>query len=678
MTALWFNKYQLFVSTFVVKIAIFAKPETAIEHLKMRNSITFILFVLYLPHFGFSQDFGCYDLEGLKENIILGSSPHHGTAEGFIYRTDWKEYVLDSNIADGYFINFHFDANTCTREVKMQGTIKNGLQKGTWKLHLDAKSFYIGSFERGKKEGLWKGYYLNEMGDSICISEIEFKRDLYDGITNYYFPNGKLYKTIAYKDNLVNGREIKYFENDTSGENYISEWKEYTNGVLNGKNLIYNQYKPGDTLTYGIYCFGEKNSRFIDEYSGHKFVVEYVKDKVEGKFIKYFSNGNVAYEFDYRNNLPYNLVQLNDTAGNRIADNSFHEGTGVLNYYNNNGTLVSSFEYKDQLISGKFARYHKSGKVMEEGNIYTNRAKCFKKTKPIDQCEDLNLFSAWQLNFASGTNYKTFNENGSKRANLYASFNASLGEDIIFCESYANGKLVRSEAEWRGLKFGIVKAFYENGQLKETGNYIITDIDSIKTSWKDSVFKYYHSNGALKAEVSYSNGNEIGSAYFFDESGVLKRVKVIESKNASYNIYDNDTINHIDEKGRKQGKWISFENPYSNDDCNDIPNYIRFFHNDRPTGIWEYYSLDGSHLSDRIVWQDSVQAYSQQFNFNGQLWQEGNLINGIENGEWKVYDPKKGYLRYKGNYDCGERNGVWQQFKRNGKPKKSLIMLTDE
>ena len=629
----------------------------------MRNSITCILFILCLSHFGFAQDFGCYDMEALKENIPFGGSPHHRTAERLIYRTDWKEYILDSNIADGYYRNFHFDAKTCTREVKMEGTIKNGLQEGIWKFHLGATSFFVGSFERGKKEGLWKGYYLNAMGDSTCMSEITFKRDLYDGLTNYYSPNGKLYKTIAYKNNLINGQAIEYFENDTSGQNYISEWKEYTDGVLDGKYLIYSRYKPSDTLTYGIYSFGKKNSRFIDHFSGDKYIVDYVNDKVEGKYIKYFRNGKLAFEYDYRNNLPYNLVQLNDTAGNRIADNSFHDGTGVLNYYYDNGALVSSVEYKDQLISGKFSSFYKSGKVSEEGNIYTNSAKCFKITQPIDPWKDLNLLSAWQLNFASGTNYMIFNEDGSINTKLYALLNDSLNEDVIVAESYSNGKLVRSETEWRGLKFGLVKDFYENGQLKTTGNYIITDIDSIKTSRKDGIFKYYHSNGELKAEVSYSNGNEIGSAYFYDDAGVLKRVKVIESKNAGYNIYDNDTINRIDEKGRKQGKWISLQNSYSDDDCNDMPNRIRFFKNDKPTGIWEYYSYDGSQLSNRIVWQDSVHAYSQQFDYNGQLWQEGNLINEIENGEWKVYDPKKGYLRFKGNYDCGERNGVWQQFK---------------
>jgi apolipoprotein D and lipocalin family protein len=64
-------------------------------------------------------------------------------------------------------------------------------------------------------------------------------------------------------------------------------------------------------------------------------------------------------------------------------------------------------------LAVEFSRYYKTGELMEEGFLNTNNTKSFKKTRPIEQCEDLNLFSAWQLNFTNGTNYSVFNEDGS-------------------------------------------------------------------------------------------------------------------------------------------------------------------------------------------------------------------------------------------------------------------------
>lgn len=315
---------------------------------------------------------------------------------------------------------------------------------------------------------------------------------------------------------------------------------------------------------------------------------------------------------------------------------------------------------------------------MEEGLLYTNNTKTFNKAIPIEQCEDLNLFSAWQLNFSAGTNYTVYNEDGSIRAKAVSKFNDSIGEDIIIYEKYKNGKLLRKETHWRGLQFGQVNNFYDNGTLLMSGKYKIIDKDGIKTSVKDGVFKYYYSTGVLKAQVNYSSGKEIGNSYFYDGSGLLKRLKVIESSGEIYNIYDNDTVNRMDAEGRKQGKWISIPYSYSENNCYYNPNQIKYYRNDNPMGTWEYYSYDGKRLTERIFWQDSINAYCQSWDYNGKLMEEGNLIHEIKNGEWKEYDYKKGYLKYRGYYNCGKKEGVWQEFKGNGKRIKEIEYFNEQ
>lgn len=632
----------------------------------MKHSIIIILFSIFLPKIAFSQDFGCYNITAIdytfSRNPILAPS-----FEKFFYKTDWSEFSLDSNVTDGFYKKYYFNESSCSTEVKMEGFVKNGLQEGSWILYLSKKNFYKGYFINGKKEGLWVGYHINEKEDSICLSEIKFENNLYNGITKLYSLNGNLYKIINYQNGQIDGQEIEYVTDDSTNVKRIQSLKEYTNGKLDGKYLIYKWRTPFDTLTYGKYSAGKKNGRFIFiDYDGKKTIVDYVNDKVEGKFIKYHRNGVLAYELDYKNNLPYNLIQLQDTSGNKIDSNLLSEGTGKLNFYDDNGILLSSFEYKDQLIAGEFCTYYETGVIKEQGLLYTNNEKCFKQTTPIEDCYDFNLFAAWQLNFTNETNYTVFNEDGSIIAKYHSVYNDSIKDDINLYEVFKKGKLLSTETFWRGLQFSQINKYYEDGTIKMTGSYIILNNDTTKTSVKNGVFKYYHTNGILNAEVNYLLGNETGKSYFYDDSGNLKRIKVIEPNGAIYNIFENDTVNKIDEKGRKQGKWIRIPHSISEDYCFYIPNQIKYYNNDKPIGIWEFYSNDGKCLTKRIVWQDSLNTYCQRWFYKGKLQEEGYMINNKEVGEWKEYDYKKGYLKFKGQYNCGQKTGIWQEFNKKG------------
>ncbi|GAB4258667.1 MAG: hypothetical protein Kow0079_15910 [Vicingaceae bacterium] len=626
--------------------------------------ITFVLlfFSLNIPSFVLSQNFGCYDSKSL--NINKPKTAFY--SDMYLYNIEWEDFALDSNIKDGYFIKYIYPKEYCSPLKKMEGLVKNGVQEGVWKLYLTQNRFYCGVFKNGKKQGLWIEFYIDKQGDTTSIAEVTFKNDLYDGIANYFYPNGEIYKSIGYQNGLINGQEITYSYSNTNEKYYIEKFKEYSNGKLHGKFLIYSYDNPNDTTIYGEYLFGKKNGRFIYHNFGKKIIVDYINDKVDGKFIRFYDNGVLACEFDFKNNLPYNTIQINDTSSNKISSNTLIKGNGILNYYYDNGVLASSFEYNNQFISGKFSRYYKNGAIMEEGVLYTSLANNFVKNIPIEHCEDLNQFSVWQVNFSKGTNYRVFNEDGSLRSKIQSVFNDSIGEYIIVCENYVNNKLINKNSYWQGLLFGHVNQFFENGNLKMSGNYLITDKDSIKVSVKNGIFKYFHSNGNIKAIINYSYDYETGTSYFYDESGKLKRVKVIENNGSIYNIYDNDTVNVIDEKGRKQGKWINIAQSYLENNCYYKPYQIKYYKDDKPTGIWEYFDSYGEWLVEKIIWQDSINSYCKKY-FFGKIIEEGYMINEIQNGEWRVYDYKKGYLKYKGSYNCGVKEGVWQEFKKNGK-----------
>lgn len=633
----------------------------------MKQSIIITLFTFLSPSFCFSQDFGCYDVDRKATGVLDGIYVKEDISVNSFKEIDWNRYFLDSNFTDGYYKEYTFGENMCIQSVKMEGVVKNGIQEGEWKLYLTDKSFYTGKFLKGNKEGVWLGIYKDHVGDSICFSEIEFKNDKLEGVSKYYNSNGSLSRTISYRSGLKNGPEIEYLNNDTNEENHIRELKEYLNGELNGRYLIYGDKGNLDTLTFGEYSLGKKDGRFtFKNYRGNKIIVDYVDDKVEGKVIRYYSNGRLACEFDFRNNLPYNLIQMQDSSGNKL-ESTLKEGNGKLDYYYDNGKLLSSFEYRGQLIAGKFRLYYKSGALSEDGFLYANNEKCYKGKKYIEECEDLNLFSAWQLDFTKGTNYLMFDLDGDVNSRIISSFSDSICEDLLISEDYKKGFLINKETLWRGLVIGQVNSYYDNGKLKMSGQYEIVGKDSVKTSCENGNFRYYYSNGVLKSSAFYSNGKETGVSSFYDNSGQLKRLKILEKDGGSYNIYENDTVNRIDEKGRRQGKWISLPYSFSENNCSYIPDVVKYYKNDNPIGTWEYFYCDAQNLSQRLVWKDSANAFCQIWDCYGKLKEEGNMVKEKKVGEWKEYDKRKGYVKFKGYYDCGLKEGVWEEFNRNMK-----------
>lgn len=625
-----------------------------------------IFFFLLLSNISFCQDFGCYDISESSQGAY---TKLHSNTRSLSY-INWNEYSLKPNAIDGYYKEFYFDQIKCTRKVKMEGIVRNGLKEGLWTLG-STYAFYTGNFVNGKKDGLWTGHFIAVDGDSVCIAKVDFKNDLIDGKAEYYYSNGKISKTTNYQNDVKNGLDIEYFENDTTDVEYISEHQEYAGGKLDGKYLLFKRNDPTDTLEYGIFKEGLKNGRFVFNRTD-KLIVDYIDGQVNGKFIKYYRNGILAFEMDYKNNLPYNLILTNDSSGNRIESMTLIEGNGTLNCYYDSGQLFSSFEYKDQLIHGYFIRYHKTGAIQEEGILHTNDKGNYGKSRPIEQFEDINLYSAWQLNFSSGTDYIVFSKDGSMKELVYSEYCESKKDTVTAIEVYQNDKLHKEKQLWKGLKYGQETTYYEDNQVESTGNHIIVNDSNTFESVKDGVFKYYYSNGQLKAEITFSRGVETGESYYFEDNGTLRRIKVNEDNGCVYNILNGDTVNRIDSRGKKQGKWISLPQSFNKNNCYFEPAQIKFYKDDNPIGTWKFFSYDGEDLIETLTWENSeIASYKKWYNYAG-LREEGVMINQKEHGECNVYDTKRGYLKFSGEYNCGYREGVWREYKKNGKLKREI------
>lgn len=92
-----------------------------------------------------------------------------------------------------------------------------------------------------------------------------------------------------------------------------------------------------------------------------------------------------------------------------------------------------------------------------------------------------------------------------------------------------------------------------------------------------------------------------------------------------------DTINTIDQKGLKQGKWVVHVDPLRGE-----PGYEAegIFTNDHKEGLWRKYSLQGDLIARENYKNGDKEGLSQYFTRLGNLEREEN---------WRAYDPGQPY-----------------------------------
>jgi len=146
-----------------------------------------------------------------------------------------------------------------------------------------------------------------------------------------------------------------------------------------------------------------------------------------------------------------------------------------------------------------------------------------------------------------------------------------------------------------------------------------------------------------------------------------------------------DTLNRVDSKGVKQGKWV-----VRYDEVRGEPGFEEegIYKNDRKEGAWRRYTLVGDLLSVEGMRWGNKDGKSQYFNGLGELLREENwkAINpdklydtvdiedidnpdhfkkvvvknegaGIKHGRWTYFDPVSGLITKEENYTLGTLEG---------------------
>ncbi len=298
---------------------------------------------------------------------------------------------------------------------------------------------------------------------------------------------------------LCNSENILNYEIESTLEKSVNY--TYVNGKLHGENIkIYYDNQCTKIKSIGNYKEGVLYGKYneYDENNNLSILCEYTNNGLlDGIYSKY-TNGKISYEITY--------------------DLGVKNGATTY-YYNNlddelNGRIQKIEMYKEDMLNGFITEYNVKSRNPLYDTHYVNGLKDGKSSIYIYDEND-NLINKI--------------ENEYKEGKLYN------GVENVYYDN-KNIKLKSSVTYVNGMKNGISKNYYENGNISYETNY--------ENDVLNGISKSYDINGNVTCEENYENGVLNGTLikHIYKESiknisisGVKKEEKKIDvNKSYSY------------------------------------------------------------------------------------------------------------------------------------------------
>lgn len=454
------------------------------------------------------------------------------------YYADGKkssEGIIRDGKPDGYWKTYYPSGI-----IKSEGNRVNFLLDSIWKFYSEEGILVISySYKEGKKNGLKKTYDAKK---GILISDENFIDDVKQGESVTYFPNG----AIKSRANFIEGKEegIGYEYNE---EGIIQSIIEYKYGFVrkiekinrtdkNGwKQGVWKDfYDNGKVKLDGRYLDDKKDGYFkeYDIKGSLLSTTKYVKGVLQKDVPElakvdirkeYYPNGKIKYIGGYKDSLPQGPHRQYDEEGNIVSTQIYEEGylvgegvmdekgrqQGVWKEYHPTGELRATGEYSDGRRIGEWVFYHTNGKIEQRGK-YDAKGK------------------------AQGT-WKWFYETGNLlREEKY--LNNTLDGNMV--EYSDSGQVITKGEYLDGQKEGAW--FYQLGDYREEGEY---KGDRREGTWKH----YYNSNGKLRFEGKYIDGNPDGKHVYYYPSGRVQQEGkyIMGMKEGEWDFRDEQGVSYL-------------------------------------------------------------------------------------------------------------------------------------
>lgn len=417
-----------------------------------------------------------------------------------------SEGMMEDGKPNGYWKTFNENGILIS-----EGNRKNFVIDSLWKFYDDQNKLLMEiSYSEGKKNGLRKIYgenerveehYVNDVREGWTTiyffnhekkSEVNFINGKEEGVGREFAEDGRVITLSRYRKGFVVDREVinrldhqgrkqglwKYFFDDY----VVQQEGTYRNNLRNG---YFKSYGPDGNLI--------EIKKFIDD----KEVFD-APELTELDVVRdYYANGNVKTVGSYKNGVPEGIRREYSQDGNLVASYIYSGGKvigeglissegvkdGAWKEYYVEGQLRSEGFYDKGKPVGKWKFYHQNGRLEQEGEY---------NAKGLYQGE-------WKWYYSSGTIW---------REEAYID-----GTPDGFTTEYdSEGTIILQGEYLDGLEEG--QWIFQYGDHREEGEY--------QNGLRNGLWKYFFPNGQIHFEGSYIDGNNNGKHTWYWESGRKK------------------------------------------------------------------------------------------------------------------------------------------------------------
>lgn len=359
-------------------------------------------------------------------------------------------------------------------------------------------------------------------------------------------------------------------------------------------------------------------------------IAEFKNGQLDGKEIYFNWLKEITSETSYKEGMKHGeAIERNKLAFTRMSfEDDLRDGymQTYLTLPGQDSVLLFDLNFQHGLLQGESKSYHTNGQLSKRG--------FFLDGEPIDDYEAYDSlgfkYHYVKFKYSYPVEEKIWEENELSVRYLFdwqdsiyfvpsdittsqslekVLFDLGFGQEYLAQPYYGRPSLVNK----RGIKYHMTK-YFPNDTVSRDG-----DIEDGK---KTGLWKFYDYDGEFLYEVDY-----------FDTILVL---------NDTIRFHAKGILTDIDSLGNEKHKSYIIEK-FEKYDCSHTDHYE----------IRQFYTISESDTS-----VGRMNGYVKNFYDNGVIQSEGQMMNGLPTGFWKIYDPF-GKLNQYGQYVYGKRDGRW-------------------
>lgn len=494
----------------------------------------------------------------------------------------------------------------------------------------------------------------------------------FNGLREFYYPNGKLDISVQYKNDVEHGNYTRYFyEDEGEGKLLFKETGNYYNEEKDGLwKFTYLGNNEHRTLEFHTYSNGIKNGPFYEAQGDSLISGNYKMNKLDGQYKVYL---------DLKRKYEGGVIITDITQLELLAKGSYADGKRMGSWWESNLSYVSEGDYfndkktnewkytflKHENDAGKELPYSNqlfltenfkdgqlNGLSTRYWSVKTEEYPCSEEEKQVNESDTCYRTTSQEMLMAS--HYKQDQLDGlyelkDKQGNI-----VTKG---YYLNGIKDGGWVEREFTYDSTDYRIEsKGFYTRGikegdwTEKETisfdsgESWIITSKGKYENDIKHGEWKRYNDNGFHTETVNYKNNKLDGKSTSWYDVGSAAEIKVFDKgKLTEFSKYKPESLGEpymkyqiIPEISSQKSykKTVYFKDGYFSQEYSVID-----------SGVSDYEDINGTFLSPYLT--DPL----------------GNN-EGYKNGVYQEYDNDEKLVKY-GEYYKEDRIGTWITYFNN-------------